>query len=173
MSIDSLLNQTPDNTSMLQSTKFTFVIPDLPFLRYFCQSVQMPAVSATELVQETPFLTLYRHAERLRYDPLTITAIIDEDLRIWEETYRWLEALTRPKSFEQYPRKGRQDDTQLYYDGFLTTSTNANNPNIRVKFLNVHPTGIGNIQFDTKVDADTILTADFTFRYDSFEIERL
>jgi hypothetical protein len=84
-----------------------------------------------------------------------------------------LEALTRPKSFEQYPRKGRQDDTQLYYDGFLTTSTNANNPNIRVKFLNVHPTGIGNIQFDTKVDADTILTADFTFRYDSFEIERL
>ena len=61
----------------------------------------------------------------------------------------------------------------LYFDGYLTVNTNLNNPNIRVKFHNCHPTSIGLISFDTKVDADVIPTADFTFRYDLFEIERL
>ena len=81
--------------------------------------------------------------------------------------------LGRPESYEQYPRKSRRDPTELYFDGYLTINTNANKPNIRVKFLNCHPTSIGMVNFDTKVDADIIPTADFTFRYDIFEIERI
>ena len=61
----------------------------------------------------------------------------------------------------------------LYLDGYLTINTNANRPNIRIKFLNCHPTSIGAINFDTKVDADTIPVCDFTFRYDYYEIERV
>jgi len=173
MSIESLLNETPENTSILQLTKFTFIIPEMPFLKYFCQGVTIPSVSTTEIPVETPFLTTYRHGERLRYDPLTITAIIDEDLRIWEETYKWLVGLTRPESPSQYIRKSRNDKAPLYFDGYLTSLTNANNPNLRFKFLDCHPVSIGNIQFDTKIDADVIPTADFTFRFDSYEIERL
>ena len=106
---------------------------------------------------------------------LTITAIIDEDLRIWEETYKWLKSLTRITDWEDYARKPDQNpaDAPLYFDGFLTVNTNSNNPNIRFKFRNCHPTSIGMINFDTKVDADLIPTADFTFRYDYYEIERL
>ena len=165
---------TPQNTSILQSTKFTFVIPDMPFLKYFCQTVNLPSVSTTEVVVPTPFSNTYRHGDKLVFDAFTITAIMDEDLRVWEETYKWLKSLTRPQSYNEYARKTIRDvQTPLYFDGYLTVNTNANNPNIRVKFHNCHPTSIGLVSFDTKVDADVIPTADFTFRYDLFEIERL
>lgn len=174
MAIESFTTNTPDNTSILQATKFTFLIPDKPFLKYFCQTVTVPAVSTSEIQVATPFAATYRHGEKLSYDALTITALMDEDLRVWEETYNWIRSLTRPTSFAEYPRKSRKTIKEpLYFDGFLTVNTNANNSNIRFKFRDCHPTAVGMINFDTKVNADSIPTCDFTFRYDYFELERL
>lgn len=173
MAIESFTTNIPKNTSLLQATKFTFLIPDKPFLKYFCQNVSIPAVSSTEITVPTPFSNTYRHGEKLNFDPLSISVLVDEDLRVWQETYDWLKSLTRPASFEQYPRKTKKDDTPLYFDGYLTVNTNANNPNLRIKFFNCHPTSISMINFDTKLDAETIPTCDITFRYDLFEIERL
>lgn len=174
MATESFASNTPDNTSILQSTKFTFLIPDKPFLKYFCQTVSIPSVSTTEIAVNTPFSATYRHGEKLNYDSLVITALMDEDLRVWSETYDWLKGLTRPTSHEEYIRKSPKDvQTPLYFDGFMTVNTNANNTNIRFKFRNCHPTSIGAIHFDTKVNADTIPTCDFTFRYDYYEVERV
>ena len=47
----------PDNLSFLQTTKYTFIIPELPFARYFCQSVNLPGASTTEVAINTPFAT--------------------------------------------------------------------------------------------------------------------
>ena len=173
MTIEPYTLNTPENTSILQLTKFTFVIPDKPFLKYFCQTVQIPSVGTNEIEVPTPFSMTYRLGENLRFDPLVITAMMDEDLRVWQETYDWLKSLTRPTNFGEYPRKTQKDTTPLYFDGYLTVNTNANNPNIRIMFRNCHPTSIGIVNFDTKVDADSIPTADFTFRYDYFEIEHM
>ena len=173
MAIESFTTNIPDNTSLLQVNKFTFLIPDKPMLKYFCQTVSIPAVSTTEITIPTPFSNTYRHGEKLNYEPLTLTALVDEDLRVWQETYEWLKSLTRPESFDQYPRKSQRDTRPLYFDGHLTINTNANKPNIRIKFLNCHPTSISMINFDTKLDAETIPTFDITFRYDVFQIERL
>lgn len=168
------ISNTPDNTSILQSTKFTFVFPEMPFLKYFCQTIQIPSVSSNEVMVPTPFSNTYRHGDKLYFEPFTITALIDEDMRVWDETYKWLKGLTRPKEWSEYLRKEyKTDKTPLYFDGYLTINTNANRPNIRFKFYNCHPTSIGMVNFDTKVDADVIPTADFTFRYDMFEIERI
>lgn len=174
MAFEEYTKLTPENTSLLQSTKYTFVIPDMPFLKYFCQTVVLPGVSTTEVTVPTPFSNTYRHGDKLVYEGLTLTALIDEDLRIWEETYKWLQGLTRPKEYREYLRKTiARPATNLYYDGYLTINTNSNNPNMRIKFLNCHPTSLSGINFDTKVDADTIPTCDITFRYDRFELERL
>lgn len=173
MAVESFTTNIPQNTSLLQVNKFTFLIPDKPYLKYFCQTVSIPSVSTSEIEVPTPFSRTYRHGEKLNYDVLTITALVDEDLRIWQETYNWLKSLTRPSSFEEYPRKSKTDRTPLYFDGYLTINTNANKPNIRIKFFNCHPTSISMINFDTKLDAETIPTCDITFRYDLFEIENL
>lgn len=176
MALESFASNAPSNSSLLQSTKFTFFIPDKPFLKYFCQTVSLPSISTTEITVPTPFSNTYRHGDKLNFEALTITALIDEDLRIWEETYNWLKGLTRPSSFDEYiksPNNPKSVNTNLYYDAYLTINTNANKQNLRLKFLNCHPTSLGAVNFDTKVDADTIPTFDITFRYDIYEIERL
>ena len=173
MAIESFASNTPQNTSILQLTKFTFLIPDMPFLKYFCQTVTLPTVSTGEVTVPTQFSNTYRHGDKLNFETFTITSLVDEDLRVWGESYKWLQSLTRPSSYNEYRRKGPQDQTPLYYDGYLTINTNANNPNLRVKFHNCHPISIGGVNFDTKVDADNIPTCDFTFRYDLYEIERV
>ena len=173
MAIESFSSNTPQNSSILQLTRFTFIIPDKPYLKYYCQTVSIPTVTTSEVTVATPFSNTYRHGDKMVFDPLTITAIVDEDMRIWEETYNWLKGLTRPSSSEEYIRKSLQDTTPLYFDGFLTVNTNANNPNIRFKFHNCHPISLGGVDFDTKTDADNIPTCTIQFRYDIFEVERL
>lgn len=160
----------PDNSNFLQTTKYTFIIPELPFARYFCQSVNLPGVNTTEVAINTPFATTYRHGDKLAYDSLTMSVLVDEDFRVWEETYKWLISLTKPTKFPEYVRN--RPNKLPYYDGVLTMNTNANLPNLRIKYTDCHPVSIGGIQFSAADSADTTPVFDITFRYDVFFIER-
>lgn len=172
MSIESLITKIPENTSILQTTKFTFIIPDLPFARYFCQTVSLPGVSTSSVEVPNPFSSTYRHGDKLVFEPFSINAIVDEDLRVWEETFKWINSMVNATDFENY-KKRNGVRSEIYFDGLLTINTNANNPNLRIKFKNVHPTSLGSVQFNTAENAETIPTADIAFRYDYFEIERI
>jgi hypothetical protein len=171
MTTESFLTTIPDNTSFLQTTRYTFVIPNLPFARYFCQSINLPGVTSNEVEVPTPFSNTFRHATKMSFEPFSITFLIDEDLKVWEETYKWIVSLTRPESNKQYI-KYRDENASPYQDGILTLNTNANIPNMRIKFKNVHPTSLSGIQFGTIASAETTPTADLSFRYDLLEIER-
>ena len=174
MALEEFSAGTPINTSLFQSAKFTFIIPNKPFLKYFLQTIQLPAISTSQISIAGPHSAIKLGGEKITFEPLMITALLDEDMRVYEETQKWLYALGRPMSDSQYPKVTKQNYlTQLFEDAYLTSNTNANNPNIRYKFVNVHPTSIGMVNFDTKIDADTMVTCDFTFDYDYFEIIRL
>jgi len=172
MSEESLLTKIPENTSFLQSTKFTFIFPTLPFLRYFCQSISIPGISTSEVTVSTPFSDTYRHGDKLSFETFNITAIVDEDLRVFEETYDWLTSLTFPEKFQQYLR-GDRTRNRAYHDGVLTINTNSNIPNIRIQFFNCHPTSLSSVVFNTSDSSDSTPTIDVTFRYDYYKIDRL
>lgn len=172
MTTQSILTTTPENTSFLQATKFTFAFPTLPFLKYFCQSVGLPGVSTQEVPVPAPFATMYRHGDTLNFDKFTATVLVDEDLRVWEESYNWIVSLTKPADFRQYVRNTSKGE-KPYHDGVLTLNTNANVPNIRFKFTYCHPVSISAIQLSAADNANTQITADIVFRYDQIEIERL
>lgn len=168
MSISSVLTQIPENTSFMQTTKFVFSIPNLPFMKYFCQSVNMPGVSSLEVTQSNLFSDIYRHGSKLSFDALSITTLIDEDMRVWEETYQWMVSLTNPIKFGEYAKKF----PEKYYDGILLINTNSNVSNIKITFRNCHPTSLGSIQFSTSDTPDITPITDIQFRYDVFQIER-
>jgi hypothetical protein len=172
MANESMLTRIPENTSFLQTTKFSFSFPTLPFLKYFCQSVTLPGISTQPVAVTSPFAKMYRHGDTLEYEPMVVTALIDEDLRLWEETYNWLLSLTKPKQFSQYVKYYNAQGAP-YHDGALTVNTNANNPNLRIKFTNCHPVSLSQVQFSTFTNAETTITCDISFRYDQFEFERL
>lgn len=172
MSAESTLTKIPTNTSFLQPNKFSFTIPTLPFMTYFCQNVSLPGVSTSPVVVDTPFSNTFRHGDKLVYDSLIVTILVDEDLRSWEETYKWLVSLTFPNEFPEYVTYKDKKATP-YHDAILTINNNNHQPNIRIKFTNCHPSALTGVSLSTTASAADILTCDITFRYDGFDIERL
>lgn len=172
MSKETFITRIPENSNLLQPTKYTFVIPDLPFAKYFCQTVNLPDVSTSAVEVPTPFSVTKRHGDTLRWSDLSMSVLVDEDLRVWEETLEWLKSLTKPTTYEEYgKRKGIP--FSKYYDGILTINTNSNIPLMRIKFYNVHPTSMGQLIFDTTQTAEQTITLDMAFSYDYFEVQRL
>ena len=102
MSNTSVLTRIPENSSFLQPTKFLFTFTTLPFIRYFCQSVTIPGMSTSAVAVENPFSKNYRHGDKLEYETFNLTALLDEDMRLWEETYNWFRAITFPHEFLNY-----------------------------------------------------------------------
>ena len=132
----------------------------------------VPGISTSGVEVPSPFSSTYRHGDKLVFDNFSVNAIIDEELRVWEETYNWLKALTAPTKFNEYA-KYYNEKAELYHDAILTINTNSNLPNVRFKFKNIHPVTLGGINFNTADNAETIPTADVTFRYDYYEIDRI
>jgi hypothetical protein len=187
------LNRNPENTDLLQSTKFRLTFDRLPGITYFCQVANFPGVSLTEVIRPTPFVDLYTPGEKLIYDTFNITFFVDEDLRSWLELHDWMRGLTFPTDFKEYVglsrtakdavRKSTTIDTQFlrdqlerrpqYGNAILTIYTNKNNPNIRVKFFDIFPTSLSTILFNVSDTAENIAISDATFRFAYYDYDRL
>ncbi len=172
MSNQSVLGTIPLNKSLAQSTKFTFVIPTMPFLNYFVQTANIPTVSTSAAPQANPHALIKRHGDTLVYDMLVLTFLVDEDLQIWEESYNWLKALTKPQEFAQY-KKFYNKENKLYHDGILTINTNSNIPNLRYTFRNMHPTSLGQVSYSTMENSQVVMSCDMTLEYDFFDLDRI
>lgn len=171
MSESPLITRIPDNTNFIQANKFTFVIPTLPFLRYFVTDVNLPGISTSAVRVDSPFADMWRHGDKLVFEPLQMTVLIDEDLRTHQETYEWLQALTKPDNYAQYVRHVDKKISP-YHDAILTLNTNAHISNLRYRFTHCHPVSLGGLQFSTSATAEFTMKADITFRYDQYYIER-
>ena len=168
----------PQNTNFLQSTKFVLTFPRISNTQYFCQEVNLPGVSTSEIVRPTPFVDLYIPGDKLVYEPLNITFIVDEDMNSWLEIHNWLRGMTFPTDFEEYRNLknlspvSRNSPRPQYSDGILTVLTALNNPKLSVKFTDVFPVSLSAIQFNT-TDADTpTMTATATFRYSWYDVKK-
>lgn len=170
MSNKSAITSIPSNTNFLSPNKFVFTIPNLTTTTYFLQSVSLPGISTSEVPVDSRFSTTYRHGDKLVYDPLVITFLVDEDLRNWEEIHNWLTGLTFPEKHEQYQAQSKKG---LYFDSTLQINKNSNEENIRIKYFHCHPISLGPIQFDFTQDPSFTPICDLTLRYDRYIIERL
>lgn len=177
------LNRSPANKDLLQSTKFQLVFDRMPTTTYFCQNANFPGISLTEIPRPTPFVDLYIPGEKAVYDTFNITFLVDEDLRAWTEIHDWIRGITFPTDFKEYIDLQRQsagsylrgaNKNQPQYAGaVLTLFTNKNNPNFRIKFVDIFPTSLSTIIFDTQNSAENVVVADATFRFSYYDYERV
>jgi hypothetical protein len=165
----TVLNRNPQNTNLLQPTKFLLTFGRIPTVQYFCQEVNLPGITLGEVIRDTPFLDMYSPGTKLTYDPLDITFTIDEDLESWKNLYSWFLSIADPDGFEKRTFVKELQRTEHFSDAYLTVLSALNNPVLRIEFSNVFPLTLSDIQFDTKLSADTIVTCKATFRYQSYK----
>jgi hypothetical protein len=179
----SALTRNPKNPNVLHPNKFQLNFSRVPNMQYFCQSVSVPGISLSEIPRQTPFVDIYVPGEKAIYDILNVTFIIDEDLKSWLEIHDWIRAMTFPKEFEEYQRLGTlnkqagiRNEVGLppqYSDATITLLSSANNPKFKFKFYEVFPTTLSTFVMSASDSPDSIITADATFRYSYFDVDKL
>lgn len=177
------IERNPANRDILQSTKFRLVFNRLPGLTFFCQTVNLPGISLTEVMRPTPFVDLYHPGEKAIYDTLNVTMLVSEDLADWLAIHDWIRGMTFPKEFEEYVKMDSMFRDSVmrrgsklpiaYTDASLSIFTNKNNPQWRVMFKDCFPTNIGSIQFSSLDSAENIITADATFRFSYYDLQKV
>lgn len=153
----------PKNTNLLQPTKYSVSFPEISDTIYFCQKVNLPGVQVTELPQVTPNLDLFVPGTKMTYGTFDIDFLINEDLSAWLYIHDWIRGITTDQKYRTKPR----------VQAILTVYSNQNNPKFRIKFMDIFPLSLGDIEFDTTLSAEDHLSSRASFRFNYFDIERL
>jgi hypothetical protein len=158
------LKRNPTNPNSLQPNKFTLNLARTPNLQYFCQTISLPGISTSEIPVNNPFVELYAPGEKAIYDVLNVTFIVDAEMLSWLEIHDWLRALTFPTEFEEYQNLAKLNQ-------FTTAASNK--PYYRFNFKDLFPISLSGFVVSSTDTPETIITADATFRFTYYNVEKL
>lgn len=167
---------TPDNINPLSPVGYQFSITKLPELSFFAQEVILPGLTLGEPEFGTPFARVPIPGETLTYEQLTLTFLIDEQMKNYKSIYNWLVALGFPQSYQQYITLSQDDNinyTELatnYSDASLVILNNNNTAAQSIAFTDLFPVALDSLTFtSTQNDVQYLMgRASFRFSYYRF-----
>tara|TARA_Y100000361_G_C11128824_1_gene327630 strand:+ start:871 stop:1299 length:429 start_codon:yes stop_codon:yes gene_type:complete len=138
----------------------------------------LPGLTLGEATAPNPFRDIPVPGDKILFEELTIRFIVDEELQNWLEMKDWIFGLGYPESQEQYEQlantnKGMKPFGDRYSDGSLMILTSHKNAQMKVTFQNLWPVTLSGIQLDSSVAEVDYVTADATFAYTIYKVERL
>ena len=143
------------------------MIDKIPNVNFFCQSCNLPGLSAGQFLQVTPLRDMPIAGDKVQMNELRVRFIIDEELQNWLEVYNWIKGITFPEDLEQY------NSEETYSDGFLTILTSNKNVQYVAKFTNLFPVDLTDIEMSSDVADAEVVAADATFAYTTYNVERI
>lgn len=175
----TVITRTPDNTNFLQPTKFLLTFSRIPEVTYFCQEVNIPGMSIPNIQVPSPMLDYHVAGNKITYNQFSIRFMVDEKLQSWKNIHDWFRSMAAPTGFQErntlsaIQNQYNQSKLTSYSDATLSILTNLNNPSMRVNLYSLFPISLSDIQFDTTLSADHIITADATFMVEYFDLDPL
>jgi len=194
MTITNSYDRQPQKLDYASPTQFKFGIIKLPKVEYFCTAANIPGITLGNANQPTPLKDIPIPGDKLDYDTLNISFLVDENLENYREIHGWLTGLGFPKDYSQfrdlqgagsdrYPttqnvglskelgqvKKAVQDDGGLYSDATLFVLTSKNTNNIEVRFRDIYPISLSGLDYNQQANDVDYLTASVTFSYKIYE----
>ena len=191
----SPLNRQPTKLDYSSPTQFRFLINQLPKVQYFTVAANIPGITLGEGVFNTPLKDIPLLGDKLTYEDLTITFIVDENLENYIEMHTWLTAIGFPKDRSQFREfrsetsnvktstrgeskdigdvKASTPELSMTSDAVMTILTNKNNPVVECRFAGVFPTSLSGLTYSQNQTDVDYLTAEVNFKYQIYEIKTL
>ena len=188
----SPLNRQPTALDYSSPTQFRFLINQLPKVQYFTTEANIPGITLGEGTFNTPLKDLAILGDKLTYDDLTISFIVDENLENYIEMHTWLTSIGFPKDRKQFSEfrsttsnvatttRGESKDIgdvrattpelAMTSDAVMTILTNKNNPVVECRFADVFPTSLSGLSYSQNQTDVEYLTASVDFKYTIYEI---
>ena len=191
----SPISRQPTKLDYSSPTQFRFLINQLPKVEYFTTSANIPGIGLGDGVLNTPFKDIPLLGDKLTYEDLAISFIVDENLENYIEMHTWLTSIGFPKDRSQFSdfrsttsnvktsTRGESKDIgdvrastpelPMYSDATLTILTNKNNPVVECRFADVFPTSLSGLTYSQNQTDVEYLTATVNFKYKIYEIHTL
>ena len=191
----SPLNRQPTKLDYSSPTQFRFIINQLPKVEYFTVAGNIPGLTLDEIDLGTPLKNIPLMGNKLTYEDLTITFIVDEDLQNYIEMHTWLTSIGFPKDRSQFREfrsetsnvktstrgeskdigdvKASTPELSMTSDAVMTILTNKNNPVVECRFADVFPTSLSGLTYSQNQTDVDYLTAEVNFKYQIYEIKTL
>ena len=194
MTTTNAYSRQPTKQDYADPTKFKFSIAKLPKVEYFCTQVNLPGISISDnYTQPTPFRDIPLPGEKLRYEPLSMTFLVDENLENYQEIHGWLRGLGFPGGHQEFKNlldggsdrfptsksstlgdAGRvkfnaPNTGGILSDSTLSILTSKNNPVTEVRFSDCFPISLSSLQYNQQATDTDYLTATVTFEYKIYD----
>lgn len=169
------------NRNFLSPVGFKFTLARAPKLAYFTNAVNLPGISLGVTEQPSYLTKIPVPGDMMEFNDFTLRFLVDENLENYLEIQNWIRGLGFPESLRQiYDLQSENDLTgtkyspnqqmDIYSDGTLQILTSSENIQFNVKFLDMFPISLSDIEFDATDTDIQYFTANVTFKYSIYNI---
>ncbi len=167
------------NKNFLSPTGFKFVLNRAPKVVFFSNSASIPGLNLGVAIQPGYLKDIPQPGDKLEFGDLTLRFLVDEDLENYLEIQHWLRGLGFPDSLKEIydwqksNPNAKSGPLNMTCDGTLNVLSSSNVPNFKVKFLDMFPVSLSELDFDATDSDIDYLTANVTFKYTIYNITDL
>lgn len=147
----------PENNNLLEKTAFKMVIPKIPEVSYFCQSVSLPGISKEKKI---------RPIGKVRHETFEVNFLVSENMSNWLEIYNWIQSLSNYEDFEKFV----EEEKSIVSDAVLYVLSSKNNVSLKAQFHGLFPISLSSVSFDYTDSELQVTTASVTFAFSYYEI---
>jgi hypothetical protein len=184
MAKSRFITDQPDKLDYASPTQFKFEIQQLPKVQFFNVSCNLPGVSMSATIQETPTLgrDIPIHGSKVEFEEFTMSFMVDEYLENYRELHAWLMALGFPQDkttdrkswvddVSRNPDRDASQSQKLYSDATLFILSNKNNPITKIHFYDMFPLSLSGLDYRQDATDVEYMQANATFAYMIYEFE--
>ena len=170
------LNVDFENLNYLSNQSFQLSIVKFPSLNPFVQGVSLTGLTFGVAILGTPFADRKEPGDKIIFSVLSVSFLVDEEMKTWMEIYEWIRGLGFPENFGQYRSfsQGRKlTGTDVYSDGSLLLYNNQGAPIYEAVFKDLFPIALGDIPFSSLETGDEPSATTADFQYTGYEIKKI
>ena len=177
--------------------QFRFKMTKLPKVEFFVQTANIPGISLGTATAVTPLYDYPIPGDKINYQTLDISFLVDENLNNYKELHDWISGLGFPKNHQQFADLqatgadrfpgssassvalgNKRTATPLaeggtYTDATLTVLSSKNIAKTEIRFQNVYPITLGALSYDIKASDVDYITVQASFNYLNYDIVQI
>ena len=196
MTDTNIIDRQPTKFDYASPIQFRFKMTKLPKVEFFVQTANIPGISLGSTTQDTPLKDIAGAGDKVNYQSLDISFLVDENLNNYKELHDWILGLGFPQSHDQFKTlqgtsadrfpgttastaatgtsiKKPLDEGGIYSDATLTVLNSKNIAKTEIRFKNVYPTSLGSLSYDIKASDVDYLTVQASFNYLNYDIVQI
>ena len=196
MTTSNVIDRTPSKLDYASPIQFRFKMTKLPNVEFFVQTANIPGITLGEVAMPTPLKDIPMPGDKITYQNLDVSFLVDENLNNYKEIHDWITGLGFPEDHKQFNTllatgadrfPGTTSSTAatgtsisqplseggIYSDATLTVLNSKNIAKTEIRFQNVYPVTLGSLSYDIKASDVSYLQVNASFNYMYYDIVQI